>query len=964
MRKIWMTPTPSESARDTTNAIHQIALRMAKHLPAFGYEVIENPDQADLRVTHAGQGSIGGEVDVAIYHGLYPTGQGMDGVYFAINSHVIHNLKTAKHIIAPSNWIADVIRRDMHIDPHIISWGVDVDEWLPGDNPHVYALWNKARVDKVSDPAPMLELAARASNVPFLTTFGEGGANVKTIGRQPYEVMKNHIRNAGVYLSLNVETFGLGILEACAAGVPVLGFRQGAIAEYLTHGVNAFLAEPGDMDGLYNGLEYCLKHRSALGKNARELAKQFAWQETVRKMAAVFDLALQPHKGAKVSVIIPCHNYAQYVMEAVESVRAQATSFDFEIIVVNDSSTDQSADILRRALTRPNEIYCEVDYGNLSATRNHGIEKATGEYITCLDADDRLGSPLFLQTLSDALDADRTLGIAFTSIRVMDADGNLGHLNAWPKGYDFDLQAQRKNQIPSCCMFRKEAWRRAGGFRPHFVYAQDAEFWTTVGSIGYGAKHVVQDGWFEYRLHNKSQSQVHRTGEVPEPDWTEFHPWTKDGQRPFASDGKAPNGSWPVRFYHQPSVSIIIPVGAGHEETLKDALHSVEGQTHRYWECIVVNDTGKPLCLEGFPWAKVVTTKGRTGAGAARNTGAKQSNADFLVFLDADDLLKPRFVEATLKAYRLNGRYAYTDWMTDDLHGKVEVHHTPEYSFEAVWERPSIHPITALIPRKAFIDVVGFDEKLTAYEDVDFFMKLLTNGVCGVRVAEPLLIYNLHQGKRRIAGEKQKDKFKALLKARYSQFMEGKSMCDCVDPPKGKSPAPPTPENVEDYRAAYGEMIKIQLTHQFAAESPVTFRGPATKVFYGRRAKGDIFHIWEKDYTMSEGVFTKLEFYETEPIATVVPPAPVNVNEFDTVAQATVVPDAPMSTEDAKLSAKNIDYAAQLQGMNWDIEGEKRAQRMVESLADTKPAEPVKPAAKSAAKRTPARNTAKKRKTA
>lgn len=147
MRKVWMTPTPSEAARDDTNAIHQIALRMHKHLPEFGYEIIERPEQADLKVSHAGQGNAV-DIDVAIYHGLYPTAQGFDGVYFSINKGVIHNLRTAKQIIAPSNWIADVIRRDMHIEPNVISWGVDTEEWKPGDNPHIYALWNKARVDK------------------------------------------------------------------------------------------------------------------------------------------------------------------------------------------------------------------------------------------------------------------------------------------------------------------------------------------------------------------------------------------------------------------------------------------------------------------------------------------------------------------------------------------------------------------------------------------------------------------------------------------------------------------------------------------------------------------------------------------------------------------------------------------------------------------------------------------------
>lgn len=869
-----MTPTPKEAAKDTTNAIHNIVLRAQKYLPQFGYELVETPENADLRVAHAGQGS-GEPVDVAIYHGLYPTAMGMDGVYYAINTHVIENLRTAREIIAPSDWIADVIRRDMHRAPFIVPWGVDTDEWTPGDQPHVYALWNKARVDWVSDPAPMLELAARAPHVPFLTTFGQGGPNVRTIGRQPYEVMKQHVRNAGVYLSTNVETFGIGILEALACGVPVLGFRQGAIADYLTHGHDSFLAEPGDMDGLAKGLEYVFQHRAALSANARETAKRFTWEKTIWSMAIVFGHALQRHHGPKVSVVIPCHNYAQYVGEAIESALAQKASFEYEIIVALDRCTDNSAAVVADFAQRGVKAIT-LDNGSLSATRNDGIRAATGEYIVLLDADDKIGNPAFLQTLSEALDTDRTLGIAFTGITIIDADGNGARKNPWPNGYDFDLQAQRRNQVPSCCMFRKEAWQRAGGFRPWFRYAEDAEFWLTVGSLGYRARHVVDDGWFHYRLHNQSASQVHRTGQIKEPDWTEFHPWTKDGLRPFAADGKPSRQSWPVRFYNQPDVTVVIPVGAGHEQRVGDALHSLEGQSHRFWECIVVNDTGHMLNLDGFPWARVFTPqkKARMGAGKARNWAASYSRAPFLVFLDADDILKPDFLELTLQTYKRTGHYAYTDWMTDDGRGNVEIHPTPEYGMDAFRQNPSLHPVTALIPRQWFKAVGGFDESLTALEDVDLFMKFLVNGYCGARVAKPLLVYNLDYGFRRANGKSRSDEFLALLKRRYGEFMEGRIMCDCVTPPKGKPRVPPTPDNAADYRETYGDVVEARYVSPFAPVSPTTFYGPATRVNYGYRAKGDVFYVWEADVTNGEGTLERVAAFELEPDATVVPPPP------------------------------------------------------------------------------------------
>jgi glycosyltransferase involved in cell wall biosynthesis len=614
-----------------------------------------------------------------------------------------------------------------------------------------------------------------------------------------------------------------------------------------------------------------------------------------------------------VTVVIPLHNYAAFVTETIRSIQAQTLN-NFECFIVNDASEDDSEQVAREATKGDLRFHVlNANFRNLSATRNFGIEQGSAPYLCCIDSDDRLGNENFLEVLVTALEKDRTLGVAFTSLQVMSADGVLGHSPSWPDGWDFDKQYARNNQIPTCCVFRREAWRRAGGYRPYYRMVEDAEFWTTMGEIGYGAIHVTHEPWFQYRLHNKSASQVHRTGEVPEPDWLEWHPGVKDGQRPFAAGGKAPKGSWPVRFYLKPEISVIIPVGKGHESAVQDALHSLEGQTFRMWEAIVVNDSGSDLHLEnGFPWAKVIETKGGIGAGAARNLGAKQSHAPFVVFLDADDMLKPRFLEATLQAYRQHGRYAYTDWLTEEKQTNFVVHPTPEYSFQAVWERPSIHPITTLIPRLWFEAVGGFDEQMTAFEDVDFFMKMLVHGYCGVRVPEPLLIYHLQSGFRRTAGEAIKDQFKVLLTKRYGSYMEGRTMCNCVEPPKGLPRVPPSPENLAEYRESYGEMVKIQLTSEDAPLGQVTFFGPATRVLYGRRARNDVFYVWEKDVTESEGVFTVVNDYETEAEQTVVPPEPPAPNAVTEPAAvpAPVVEETPAEPEPAPSEPAPIDSEA------------------------------------------------------
>lgn len=94
----------------------------------------------------------------------------------------------------------------------------------------------------------------------------------------------------------------------------------------------------------------------------------------------------------KISVIVPVHNGGAYLAECVESIENQ-TGQTFEVIVVNDGSTDDTASICERLAERYDNlrIITLPDQG-VSAARNRGLEQAEGEYITFVDADDRLRS--------------------------------------------------------------------------------------------------------------------------------------------------------------------------------------------------------------------------------------------------------------------------------------------------------------------------------------------------------------------------------------------------------------------------------------------------------------------------------------------------------------------------------------------------------------------------------------------
>jgi glycosyltransferase involved in cell wall biosynthesis len=111
------------------------------------------------------------------------------------------------------------------------------------------------------------------------------------------------------------------------------------------------------------------------------------------------------------SVVIPSFNYAQYLSRALDSVLSQRDS-NYEVVVVDDGSTDNTADVVRSyQLEFSNKIaYVFQHNRGLSAARNHGISLASGEYLLFLDADDEL-LPGALRQFHFAL--ERTPGLDF-----------------------------------------------------------------------------------------------------------------------------------------------------------------------------------------------------------------------------------------------------------------------------------------------------------------------------------------------------------------------------------------------------------------------------------------------------------------------------------------------------------------------------------------------------------------------
>jgi glycosyltransferase involved in cell wall biosynthesis len=117
---------------------------------------------------------------------------------------------------------------------------------------------------------------------------------------------------------------------------------------------------------------------------------------------------------SSVSVIVPAYNAAAYVGEAIESLQTQTRPPD-QIVVVNDGSTDNTAEIIASYCERDTRIeFIERKNGGISAARNSGLRRASGELIAFLDADDRW-RPKMLETQLAVMEADRSLVCSFTN---------------------------------------------------------------------------------------------------------------------------------------------------------------------------------------------------------------------------------------------------------------------------------------------------------------------------------------------------------------------------------------------------------------------------------------------------------------------------------------------------------------------------------------------------------------------
>jgi glycosyltransferase involved in cell wall biosynthesis len=214
----------------------------------------------------------------------------------------------------------------------------------------------------------------------------------------------------------------------------------------------------------------------------------------------------------KVSVLIPAYNYAQYLPDAIESVLSQ-TFTDFELIVVDNCSTDNTEDVVNNYAQNDARVTFIRNKENIGMYRNYNqaLLYASGDYIKFLNADDKF-EPTLLEKFVDVLDNEPTISVVTSHRQYFDSKTDIlktpfiGTIDA-ETAILSSLKKYNWIGEPTTVMFRRENLN-LGLFDISLLMFADQDMW--LRHLRVGNLHIIDEVLSFFRIH-KDQGTIHLT---------------------------------------------------------------------------------------------------------------------------------------------------------------------------------------------------------------------------------------------------------------------------------------------------------------------------------------------------------------------------------------------------------------------------------------------------------------------
>ena len=218
---------------------------------------------------------------------------------------------------------------------------------------------------------------------------------------------------------------------------------------------------------------------------------------------------IKPIYCPKVSVIIPTYNRSHFIKDALESVLAQSYQ-DFELIIIDDGSTDNTSEILADYSDRLQYIY-QKNQGR-SVARNLGVKKAKGHYIAFLDSDD-LWLSNKLEKQIQFLETNSQISLVHCFTAVVDENRKhcdeltkfhkIHHQRSFKRGYDYEDISLECIMFTSCIIVKRDIFLKLGGFDNN---CEPLEDWDLYLRLAFKHKIAVVPEILSLYRHHNSQS--------------------------------------------------------------------------------------------------------------------------------------------------------------------------------------------------------------------------------------------------------------------------------------------------------------------------------------------------------------------------------------------------------------------------------------------------------------------------
>ncbi len=509
-----------------------------------------------------------------------------------------------------------------------------------------------------------------------------------------------------------------------------------------------------------------------------------------------------------ISVIIPLSNHARFVTKALDSVFAQSID-PLEVIVVDDGTTDDSCAAVAAYPGVHRLVLLHKPRGGQASARNFGVQQASGTLIAFLDQDDIWYPHHLRDLSHTFLDeAEGAPGWSYSDLDEITEDGHLRTRSVLstcsvehPKRQLGKCLAADMLIVPSASMISRSAFDKVGGFDERLSGFECEDLFLRLFHAGYRNVFIDRPSgqWRVYPPGVADRAARADASKLLARKLLATFPDEPDCSRFYARDLIAPRflshiaaqariafrqgdiagaeacleeieflerqislkpKPYPLRDVL--FITVVIPLYNG-ARFIREAIRSVFDQTLPPDEIIVVDDgssdSGADIVKEmGTQHPIRLINKPNGGQSSARNLGVEHAHGDLIAFLDQDDAWYPDHLAELVKPF-LRRRTVELGWSYSDLDevnengglvacailGKTKTKHPKRDLADCLRQDMFILPSASLISRRAFVQVGGFDEQLSGYEDDDLFLRLFQAGFDNEFLPKSLSRWRIYQ---------------------------------------------------------------------------------------------------------------------------------------------------------------------------------------------------------------------------